>query len=99
MIPRSYVSEGFVLARRNFKEADRILDIYSKDKGKVSLIAKGIRRPLSRKRGHIEVFNQIRLQASVGRGIDILTEAEIINSFPEIRVSLKRVSLSKETTF
>ena len=91
---RSYSDEGIVLAKRSFGEADRIISLYTKSHGRVSYVAKGIRRPLSRKRGHIEVFNQIRLQASVGRGIDILTEAEIINSFPEIRVSLKRVSLA-----
>ncbi|KKR89553.1 MAG: repair protein RecO protein [Candidatus Woesebacteria bacterium GW2011_GWD1_41_12] len=94
MIPRSYVSEGFVLARRNFKEADRILDIYSKDKGKVSLIAKGIRRPGSRKRGHLEIFSRIKFQAISGKGMGIMTEVETIDDFESLRKSIKKVSLA-----
>ena len=64
MKPRSYTSEGIVLARRNYGEADRILVIYSKNFGRVSYMAKGVRRPKSRKRGHIEVFNYIKFQAN-----------------------------------
>ncbi|HJY98105.1 MAG TPA: DNA repair protein RecO [Patescibacteria group bacterium] len=94
MKPRSYSSEGIVLARRNFGEADRILVIFTKNTGRLSLIAKGVRRPKSRKRGHIEVFNQVAFQASSGKGIDIMTEAEVIDDFSEIRKSLKKVSLA-----
>lgn len=94
MKPRSYLDEGVVLGKRSFGEADRVISVYTKNHGRVSFIAKGIRRPKSRKRGHIEVFNQIKFQASVGRGIDMMNEAETIQAFPEIRKSLKKVSLA-----
>lgn len=94
MKPRSYSDEGIVLARRNYGEADRILSVYTKNHGRASYMAKGVRRPVSRKRGHIEVFNQIKFQAASGRGIDLMTEAEIIDNFPEVRKSLKKVSLA-----
>lgn len=94
MKPRSYTSEGIVLARKNYGEADRILSVYSKSYGRVSFIAKGSRRPKSKKRGHIEVFNHIRFQAAVGRGLDIMTEAEIIDNFSGVRKSLKKISLA-----
>ena len=91
---RSYVDEAIVLARRNFSEADRILSVFSKGHGRLSLIAKGVRRPSSRKRGHIEVFNRIKFQAVKGRGLDIMTEAEIIDSFEMVRKDLKKVALA-----
>ncbi len=91
---RSYTSEGIVLAKRNYGEADKILIIFSRNRGKLSLIAKGIRRPKSRKRGHIEVFNKILFQASIGHGLDLMTEAEVIDDFKEIKNNLKRVSLA-----
>lgn len=94
MIPRGYTSEGIVLTRRNSGEADRIISIYSKDKGRISLIAKGVRKPKSRKRGHIEVFNLVKFQAVLGRGLDIMTEAEVINDFKSVRISLKKISLA-----
>jgi DNA repair protein RecO (recombination protein O) len=94
MKPHSFASEGVVLARRNFGEADRILVLYTKNLGRISLLAKGIRRPKSKKRGHVEVFNIIRLQAVSGRGLDLIIEAEVIEDFKEIRTSLKKISLA-----
>jgi len=91
---RSYVDEAIVLARRNFSEADRILSVFSKGHGRLSLLAKGVRRPSSRKRGHIEVFNRIKFQAVKGRGLDMMTEAEIIDSFEMVRKDLKKVALA-----
>lgn len=90
----SYSSEGVVLARRNFGEADRILVLYTKSLGRISLIAKGVRHPKSRKRGHVEVFNYIRFQAAKGRGLDLIVEAEAIDDFSLVRKNLKRISLA-----
>lgn len=94
MKPRSFSSEGIVLARRNYGEADRILSVYSKAHGRISVLAKGVRRPTSKKRGHIEVFSRINFQATTGHGIDLITEAEVIDGYREIRNSLKKVSLA-----
>lgn len=94
MRSKSYSSEGIVLARRNYSEADRIVVIYSKNHGKLGLIAKGVRRTKSKKRGSIEVFSHIRFSAARGKSLDILTEAEIITSFPQIRKNLKKVSVA-----
>mgnify|MGYP001160517940 CR=1 FL=1 len=94
MKPRAYSSEGIVLARKNYGEADRIISVFSKDKGRIALIAKGVRRPKSRKRGHIEVFSKVNFQAVSGRGLDIMTEAEMIDDFKNIRLSMRRVSLA-----
>lgn len=94
MIPHSYTSEGFVLSRRNFGEADRIINIYSKDRGKVSLVAKGVRRPKSRKRGHLEIFGRVRFQAVNTKGMGIVTEVETIDDYSDIRKSIKKISLA-----
>ena len=94
MRPKSYSSNGIVLARKNYGEADRILVVYSKKLGKISLIAKGVRKLKSRKRGSLEVFSQIKFSAARGRNLDIITEAEIIDSYPKIRKDLKKVALA-----
>lgn len=94
MKPRSYTSEGIILGRKNYGEADRILSVYSKDHGRLSLMAKGIRRPKSRKRGHLEIFSLLNFQATTGHGIDLMTEADISDDFSEIRKSLPKVSLA-----
>lgn len=94
MKPRSYSNEGIVLARRNYGEADRILSVYTKNHGRISFIAKGVRRPASRKRGHIEIFSYIKLHGIKGKSLDLIIEAEIIDNFGEIRKNLKKVALA-----
>lgn len=94
MRPKRYSSEGIVLARRNFGEADRILVVYSKKFGKVSFIAKGVRKLESRKRGSLEVFSHFKFAASRGKNLDLITEAEVIDSYPTIRKNLKKVTVA-----
>ena len=91
---KRYSSEGIVLARRSYSEADRILVVYSKNYGKISFMAKGVRKPKSRKRGSLEVFSHIKFSAARGRNLDIIEEAEIIDSFQTIRKSLKKVAVA-----
>lgn len=94
MKPRSYSDTGIVLARKNLGEADRIIAVYSKSRGRLALLAKGVRRPKSRKRGHIESFNLIEFQAVSSHGLDLMTEAEVKDNFKNIKKSLKKVSLA-----
>lgn len=94
MKSRTYTSEGIVLSRRNYNEADRILILFSKNYGKLSLLAKGIRRIKSKKRGHLEVFSKVKFSAVKGKGMDIVTEVETLNDYSGIRKNLNKVSLA-----
>ena len=94
VIAKNYSSEAIVLARRNYSEADRILVVLTKNFGKISLLAKGVRLPKSKKRGHLEVFSHIKFSASKGKSLDLITEAEMIDSYAEIRANLKKVSVA-----
>jgi len=91
---RGYKGEGVVLRRREWGEADRILVVFSREHGKLSLMAKGVRKPLSRKRGHVEVFSRVRFSASKTRGMDVMTEAEMMDSFSEMRENLRLVAVA-----
>jgi DNA repair protein RecO (recombination protein O) len=94
VISKKFSSEGIVLKRINFSEADRIIDLYSKDFGKISLLAKGVRKPKSRKRGSLEIFTYLKFQAARGKGLDFLEECEIIDTYSEIRKNLNKVTLA-----
>lgn len=94
MKSRTYSSEGIILSRRNYKEADRIISLFSKKYGKVVLVAKGVRKLQSRKRGHIEIFSNIKFIASKTNSIDIITEAELINDYGLIRKNLNKATLA-----
>lgn len=72
---------GIILSQKNFGEADKLLSIYTKDQGKISCIAKGARRPRSRKSGHIELGNWCKIFVANGKNIDLLTEAEVKKAY------------------
>jgi len=91
---KKFTSEGIVISRKNYSEADRILVIYTNDYGKLSVMAKGVRKLKSKKRGHLEVFSHIKFSASKGSGIDVMTEVESINDFHKIKKDLKKVALA-----
>lgn len=85
-------TEGVILKRRNFGEADRILTIYTRDSGKITAIAKGVRRPRSKKAGHLEIGSWCKMFIARGKNIDLLTEVETkrafgINEFSETRAN------------
>ncbi|MFC1710118.1 DNA repair protein RecO, partial [Patescibacteria group bacterium] len=94
MRPKNLSSEAIVLARKNYSEADRIIILYSKGNGKLSVIAKAVRKPKSKKRGGLEVFSRIKFSAVRGKNLDILTEVEVIDQFDPIRHDLKKVSVA-----
>jgi len=91
---RTYKTEGVVLKRTNFGEADRILTLYTSRFGKTRVLAKGIRKPTSRKSSSLELFNWVRIFVAKGRNLDIVTETEVVKTFRDWRKDLKKVSLA-----
>lgn len=91
---RNYSSEAIILSRKNYSEADRILTVFSKNFGKLNLLAKGIRKLSSKKRGHLEIFSHIKFSASKTKAIDIITEVDTVNTFSKIRSNLNKISLA-----
>jgi DNA repair protein RecO (recombination protein O) len=88
---RTYRTEAVILRRQNLGEADRLVTLFAPDHGKLRGVAKGVRRPGSRKAGHLEPFAHSRLLLARGRELDIITQAETIDSFAALRLDLARL--------
>ena len=91
---RSYRTQAIVLGHIEFGEADRILNLFTYERGKISAIAKGVRKIRSRKAGHLEPFTHVNLFLAQGRNLDIITQAETIQAFLGIREDLQKVGLA-----
>ena len=89
---RLYRTEAIILKRNNFGEADRLLTLYTPYRGKYCVIAKGVRKPTSRKAGHLEILSHSKLLLARGRSLDIVTQAETISAFPNLRADLTKTS-------
>jgi DNA repair protein RecO (recombination protein O) len=85
--------EGIVLKRRNLGEADRILTILSKQSGKITVKAPGVRRISSRRSPHVELLNhsQFTLYTSSKTFMPIVTEAQTFEDFSFIKNDLNKI--------
>jgi DNA repair protein RecO (recombination protein O) len=91
---RLYRLEAIIIRRRDWGEADRLLTLYSRERGKLQAVAKGVRKPASRKSGHVELFTRAKLLLARTRSIDIITQAETIEAYRSLRESLERSTLA-----
>ena len=84
----SLKTQAIVLRSIRFGEADRVLHLYTPGRGRVSAIAKGVRKAHSRFGGRLEPFFHLRLVLHEGRG-DLLTVtgAETVAAHPRLRES------------
>ncbi len=92
MRPRSYKTSGVALRQYPLGEADRIFSILTPDHGKVRVVARSVRRPRGRLRGHLDLTNVVSFSASYGRDLDVVTEAMILDGHEAIRADLSRLS-------
>jgi DNA repair protein RecO (recombination protein O) len=88
---RSQRVEAIVLRHTDWGEADRMLWLFTREIGKVRVIAKGVRKPRSRKAGHLEPFTRVELLLAHGRDLLIVTQAEAIDAYLTLREDLVRV--------
>lgn len=89
---RLYNTDAVILRRTNFGEADRLLTVFTADRGKLRLMAKGVRKTKSRKAGHLELFRHTRMQVAKGRNLDIITQADLVEAYRELQEDLDKLS-------
>jgi DNA repair protein RecO (recombination protein O) len=77
----SYRTEGVVLRTHKLGEADRIITLLTRERGKVRAVAKGVRRTRSKFGSRLEPFMHVDLLLHEGRSLDVITQAEAIESF------------------
>ncbi len=88
---RSFRLEGVVLSHHDWGEADRLITLFSRERGKLRALAKGARKPRSRKAGHLEPFNRVSLLLAQGRDLPLITQAETLATYPAFQEDLLRM--------
>src|ERR671939_1200509 len=85
-MPGSLKTEAIVLRGIRYGEADRVLHLYTPERGRVSAIAKGVRRAKSRFGGRLEPFFRLDLVLYEGRSeLLTVTSAETLAGHPRLR--------------
>ena len=88
---RSFKTEGIVIKRTNFNEADRIVTIFTKRNGKIKIKASGVRRITSRRSPHIEPLNYAIFNLYQGKSMATLIEVDCLEDFSNLKTNLKKM--------
>ncbi len=86
-----YKMEAIVLRARDIGGGDKLLVLYSREYGKIKVIAHGASKPSSRKRGFVQPFNHTKFLIQRGREIDSVSQCEGVEMFSFIREDLKKI--------
>src|SRR6476659_479817 len=94
MAGRSYSTEAVVLRSIRFGEADRVLHLYTADRGRIGAVAKGVRKTKSRFGGRLEPLSHVELMLHQGSGeLQTITGAQLIRSHQHARDDYYRLSV------
>jgi DNA repair protein RecO (recombination protein O) len=88
----TYNLKAIILTRKSFREDDCLVTLYSQEKGRINLIARGAKKIKSKLAGHIELFNLINVMAIKGKHYDYAGSAISENCFGNIKNDLEKVS-------
>jgi len=88
--PHTLAVDAVILRHNDWGEADRLLSVFTRQAGKLRVVAKGVRKLRSRKAGHLEPFTHVRLLLAKGRDFWIVTQAETIDAYLPLREDLLR---------
>ena len=89
-----YRTQGFILKKVDRGEADRIFTIYTKDFGKLELLARAERKIKSKLRGSLELFYLSEIEFIQGKTHKTLTDALLIENFPNLKKDLEKLPIA-----
>lgn len=81
---------AIVLSRRDFREFDQIVSLYTKEKGKLNLLVKGVKKIVSKNSSYLEPFSIVNITVEKGKEVDYLTRVQSENYLRNIRENLQK---------
>ena len=77
-----YMTEALVLSLRNWGDADKIIQLFSRDRGRLRASAFGCRRPKSPLAGPLQMFHVVDVTLTEGERVDTVRQASLKTRFP-----------------
>jgi DNA repair protein RecO (recombination protein O) len=88
-----YRTSGFILKKNDRGEANRIFTVYTKDFGKLELLARAERKITSKLRGGLELFYFSELEFIQGKHYKTLVDVVLVENFKILKKDLKTLSV------
>ncbi len=93
-LSRSYQTNAINIHSYNLSENDKIVVMYSKENGIIRCVAKGVKKPKSKLGGRMDLFINNSLVLAKGKNLDVVSQAEVLNGFKNIRFDFTRLGLA-----
>lgn len=84
----TYKSQGIIIKRSNFGESSLILNVYTKDYGKVEAVARSARKPKGKLKGHLELFLLSDFIFAYGKSIDRIANSFSLENYENVKNNL-----------
>jgi DNA repair protein RecO (recombination protein O) len=89
-----YRTPGFILKKEALGETDQLFTIFTKDFGKLEILGKATRKIKSKLKGGLELFYLSEIEFIQGKAHKTLTDAVLIENFPNLRKDLERLPIA-----
>ncbi|MBP3925133.1 DNA repair protein RecO [bacterium] len=90
----SFVTDAINLKSYNLSESDKIIVMYSRDKGLIKGVAKGIKKPQSKLGARMQMLVANKLMLYKGKSLDRIGQAEALNTFSKTRQNMDKIFYS-----
>ncbi|MBR5303766.1 MAG: DNA repair protein RecO [Candidatus Gastranaerophilales bacterium] len=91
---KSFMTEAINLKNYPLNDNDSIVVMFSKQKGLIRAVAKGVKRPKSKLGARVQMFIANQLMLFEGKNLDTIAQAQSVNTFSKIRSDLDKMSYS-----
>ncbi len=82
--------QAIILARRDFRENDQIISLFSEEKGKITALARGVKKIISKNAAFLEPFFFVESEVIPGRELRYLTKVVGLKSYKNIRADFQK---------
>ncbi len=94
----NFVTDAINLKSYNLSEADKIIVMYSRDKGLIRGVAKGVKKPKSKLGARMDLLVANKLMLYKGKNLDRICQAEALNTFQKTRQNMDKIFYSMYIT-
>ncbi len=94
----NFVTDAINLKSYNLSESDKIIVMYSKDKGLIRGVAKGVKKPKSKLGARMDLLVANKLMLYKGKNLDRICQAEALNTFNKTRQDMDKIFYSMYIT-
>ena len=94
----NFVTDAINLKSYNLSESDKIIVMYSKEKGLIKGVAKGVKKPKSKLGARMDLLVANKLMLKKGKNIDTICQADVLNTFNQTRQNLDKIFYSMYVT-